>query len=306
MAVAIDKYGNCTTDFTGTAIGTCDVLDFGDMKGIGLVKKGWSIDITAGEVALDLASYTDLVKDFTFLPFVGIYDFTQDTPENETNTSSTGVLSEIRAGKPQFSFMFTKGSCFHKSLYQKRGNSLWDYYLIFEQGMLFATNADATKVKAFDGGFLSVNTLNFVQGTDPQMSSAQVQLLNAPEFNLRNLWLPYDKAGALADVTGIIETTLTTDPIAAGTAISVSAVSTCNKDSVILDLDDPIGNWSLGGVQTSSTTISAVAYNATTSKYDITVTPALVDTDTVIVNLLGEDSLGNIYKGVSNSVTVTA
>lgn len=303
MAVAIDKYGNCTTDFTGTAIGTCDVLDFGDMKGIGLVKKGWSIPITDGEVALDAAAYTALVKDFTFLPFVGIYDFTQDTPENETNTSSTGVLSEIRAGKPQFSFMFTKGSCFHKSLYQKRGNSLWDYFLIFEQGVLFATNADKTRVKAFDGGFLSVNTLNFTQGTDPQMSSAQVQLLNAPEFNLRNLWLPFTKVGDLGAITGIIETTVTVDPVAPGTAVSASIVSTCNKDSVILDLDE-VANFTLGGVQASATTISAVSYNATTSKYDFTVTPALVGADTVIINLLGEDSLGNIYKGVSNTVTV--
>jgi hypothetical protein len=304
MAVAIDKYGNCTTSFTGTAVGTCDILDFGDMKGIVLIKKGWSTPITAGEVALEASDYESLVKDFTFLPFIGIYDFTQDTPENETNTSSTGVLSEIRAGKPQFSFMFTKGSCFHKSLYQKRGNQLWDFGLMFETGILLATNSEGTAVRGFDGGMLSVATLRFVQGTDPQMSSAQIQLLDAPQFNLRNLWLPFTKVGDLSAIAGVIETTVTVDSIAAGTTFSAEVVSTCNKDSVILDVD-ALANWTLGGTQASATTISGIAYNATTSKYDFTVTPALVAADTVQVNLLGEDTLGNIYKGTSNTVTVS-
>lgn len=310
MAVDLNAYGNCTTDFKGSGIGTCDITEFGDAKGITLFKKGTSYDITDGNAAFGLTEYTNSVKGLNAFPYVGIYDFGQDTPENERNTSSTGALAIIRDGKPQFSFMFTKGSCFHKSIYDKRGNSLWDVGIIFETGILMAQNTAGTKLKGFDGGMFDVDTFKLVQGTDPQMSNAVTQLLDAVEFNARNVFIPFDKAGDLDDVTGAIETSIVVDAIAAGTTFSASIVSGCNSDSVILDLDT-VGDYVLLGTQASATTISSVVYNASTSKYDFTVDTALIGTDTVQIKLSNgtydvvEDTMGNLYKGTSNLVTVS-
>lgn len=310
MAVDLNAYGNCTTDFKGSGVGTCDITEFGDAKGLVPFKKGTTYAITDGNAAFGLTEYTNTVKGLNAFPFVGIYDFAQDTPENEKNTSSTGVLTEIRSGKPQFSFMFTKGSCFHKSLYDKRGNALWDFGILFETGILMATNSAGDQLKGFDGGMLSVETFRLLQGTDPQMSTAIVQLLDAEEFNARHVFIPFSKVGDLDAVVGAIETSITVDAITAGDTFSASIVSSCNKDNVILDLTDET-NYVLLGTQASATTISAVAYNASTSKYDFTVTPALVASDTVQIKLgdgtydVIEDTLGNLYKGTSNTITVS-
>jgi len=311
MAIDLNAYGNCTTDLKGTGVGSCDITEFGDAKGLVDFKKGWSTAITKGTVDFDLASYKTLVKSLTAFPLVDIYDFSQDTPENEKNTSSTGVLTEIRSGKPQFSFMFAKGSCFHKALYDKRGNGRWDFGILFETGILLATSSDGTALKAFDGGMFSVETFKLVQGTDPQMSTAIIQLLDADEFNARHIFLPFSKTGDLDEVKGAIETSITTGAISAGSTFSVSVVSACNTDSSILDLDDE-DKWVLGGTQASATAISSVVYNASTGEYDFTVDTALIATDTVQPKLsdgtydVVEDALGYMYKGTSNLVEVTA
>lgn len=312
MAVDLNAYGNCTTDFTGSGYGTCDITTFGDFVGIVNFKKSVNYAITNGSAAFGLTEYTNSVKALDAFPYVtDMYDFSQDTPDNETNTSSTGILTEIRAGKPQFSFMFRGGSCQSKSLFNKRGDGKWNFGLVFETGILMCTNSAGTELRPFNGGMFSVETMKVVQGTDPQMTTVKFQLLDAVEFNARHVFLPFSKVGDLNDVKGAIETSITVDAISAGTTFSASIVSACNKDNVILDLEDET-NYVLLGTQASATTISAVAYNATTGKYDFTVSPALVDTDTVQIKLSDgtydviEDTLGNLYKGTSNSVTVTA
>jgi hypothetical protein len=310
MAVNLNAFGNCTTDFKGSGVGTCDITNYGDAKGIALFKKGTSYPITDGVAAFGLTEYTNSVKSLNAFPYVGIYDFGQDTPENERSTSSTNVLSIIRDGKPQLSFMFTKGGCFHKSLYDKRGDAKWDMGIIFETGILMAENSAGTKLKPFDGGMFDVDTFKFVQGTDPQMSTSVIQLLDAVEFNARHVFLPFTQVGDLDDVIGAIETKITVDAIAAGTTFSASIVSACNVDNSILDLELP-ANFVLLGTQATSTSISAVAYNATTGKYDFTLATAVAAADTVQIKLsdgtydVVADTIGNLYKGTSNIITVS-
>lgn len=311
MAIDLNKYGNCATDFTGTGLTNCDITEFGDAKGIVLFEKGWSKTVASG--TFNLTEYTNDVKSLDAFPFVGIYDFTQDTPENEKNTSSLGVITEIRAGKPQFSFSYTKGSCFHKSLYNKRGNGLWDFGILFETGILLATNSDASEIKGFDGGMLSVETFKFQQGTDPQMSTAMIQLLDAVEFNARHTFFRYTDVGDLDDVQGAIETAITiTDDIEDGdTTFTASITSNCNTDNTLLGLDDE-AYYVLLGTQASATTISSVTYSATTGLYTFTVSPALAEADTVQLKLSDgtydviADATGDLYKGTSNTVTVAA
>lgn len=305
--INLNKYGNCTSDFLGTGITSCDVTNLGDLVGFNLHKKGWNKTIATDDINLE--SWKNDVKAFKVLPLIGVKDFTQDTPDPEENTSSTGVISTIRNGKPQFSFMFEKGNCFHKQLYQKT-RGVWDYSLVFEKGVAFALSADKTKIKAFNGGRLSVPTYKFQQGTDHEMSTAKIQLIDADEFNERFQPFYFDQVGDLREVTGVVETLIKVDPIVAGNTFTASISTACNSDNSILDLDEA-GKFILLGTQASATTIGTPVYNATTNKYTFTTTPALVATDTVAIKLADgtydvvEDSLGTMYKGTSNTVTVS-
>lgn len=308
MAIELNNLGDCTTDLKGTGIRACDLASFGDAKGLTLLKKGITKPITDGTVDFDLASYTLDVKKLNVFPLIGIYDFGQDTPENEVNTSSTGVMTEIRAGKPQFSFMFDKGGCFHKALYDKKGKSRWDVGIVFEAGILMATNAKGDKLKGFDAGMLSVDTFKLIQGTDPQMSTAKVQFLDAEEFNERFVFIPFTLSGDIDSVDGVVETAIKLTA-ATGTSIEASITSGCNTGDSILDLDE-LTNFVLLGTQASATTISSVSYNANTNKYVFTLDTPLVASDTVQIQLndgtykVVEDTVGNLYKGTSNLVTV--
>ena len=310
MAIELFNQGNCDEESTGTGLSSCDITSLGDLKSDILFSKDWYVDITDGNVDFDVTVFTNAVKSLKAFPLKDLYDFGQETPDNETNTSSTGVIQEVRAGKPQFSFMFTKGSCFHKSLYNKRGQGKWNHGLVFEKGILFCTNSDRSKLVPFDGGMFNVETFKLLQGTDLEMSTAKIQLLSAEEFNARMVFIPFETAGAIGDVDGVVETSVTVDAISAGTTFTASITSSCNKGDSILDLDE-VGNYALLGTQASATTISAVAYNATTGKYDFTVDTALIATDTVQIKLndgtynVVEDSAGNLYKGTSNTITVS-
>lgn len=315
MAVDLNAYGNCTTDFTGSGQGTCDLTIFGDFKGIVNFKKSVNYAITDGNAAFGLTEYTNSVKALDAFPYViDMYDFSQDTPDNETNTSSTGILTEIRAGKPQFSFMYRGGSCQSKSLYNKRGDGKWNFGLVFETGILMCTNTAGTQLRPFNGGMFSVETMKVVQGTDPQMTTVKFQLLDAVEFNARHVFLPFSKVGDLDDVIGAIETSVTLDAIAdTDTEFSASIVSSCNKDSTILDLED-VNNFVVLNNTTifGAITLSAVTYNASTGKYDFTTNEAMQAADVIRIKLSDgtydviEDTLGNLYKGTSNQVVVSA
>jgi hypothetical protein len=308
--IKLFDYGNCEEETTGTGLLACDISSLGDLKGAVLFRKGYKKTITDGNAEFDLAAYLIDVKKLEALPLKDLYDFAQNTPENEQNTSSLGIIQEVRSGKPQFDLMFAKGSCFHKALYNKRGQGRWDFGLVFESVILMATNADKTELKGFDGGMFSVETFKLLQGTDLEMSTAKIQLLNAVEFNERSVRIPFEKAGDIGAVNGVIETKLTLDPITAGTTATASITSSCNTGDSVLDLDD-VGNFVLLGEQTSATTISAVSYNVSTNKYTFTFDTPLVATDTVQIKLgdgtydVIEDTIGNLYKGTSNLVTVS-
>ena len=309
MAIQIFNQGDCTLDATGTAVRNCDKTTLGDLKGVVNFNKGWFKAITNGEVDFDLAQFLIEVKSLSAFPLNGIYDFGQDTPENETNTSSTGVLQVVRSGKPQFSLMFNKGRCFHKALSNKQGQGRWDYALLFETGILFSTNSDNTKLKGFDGGMFGVESYRLLQGTDVEMSTVKLQMLSAVEWNDRSVFIPFELSGDIGGVEGVVETSITVDAITAGTTFTASITSACNTGDNILDLAD-ITNYVLLGTQASDTEISAVSYNVTTNKYTFTVDTALIATDTVQIQLNDEtyqvvaDTLGNLYKGTSNTVIV--
>lgn len=309
--ITFNQFGDCESDTLGSGSGKCDLQSFGDPTGMLLLSKNWFL--AASSATLDEATYKTQLKTLQAFPYVPLFNFEQTTPENEKNTSNTGVLTEIRAGKPQFSFTFDKGSCTHKSLYDKRGKNRWDLAIVFDIGVLFARNVAGTNLVGFDAGMLSIETFRLVQGTDPQSSTAMVQLLNAEQFNARHEFFTWSQLGFdMNQINGVVETNIeyTVAP-SASTAFSAKITGGCNVSEVITGLDG-ITNFRLGGTQAAATAISAVSYNTATDAYDFTLDNALASGDTVQLELFDtansylviEDSLGELFKGKAPLATV--
>lgn len=309
MPIVLDAYGNCDSDLLGSATRSCDITSFGDPIGIELFQKGFNIPVNVADFE---AAWIDGVEEMKILPYIGIYDFTQDTPDNEVATSSTGIMSTVRAGKPQYSFSFDRGGCFHKSLYNKRGNRRWDFGIVFENGILLAVSVDGTIVEGFDGGMFDVQTLKFQQGTDPQTSTAIMQFINASQFNERFTFLTWENLGVdLSRIQGVVEANaaFAITPTTSATLV-VSVTSKCNSDDTIAGLD-ATASWRVLGVQTTPKTITTVVYNAATDRYTFTLSSALIATDTIGLALTGTggvdvamDDDGVMFKGRTPIVTI--
>lgn len=311
MALVLNGYGNCDLDLKGTRLGDCFLSSWGDLTGVLLLKKRTTIPLATADTA---QTWTNLLKGLTIFPYNGIYNFEQNTPESETATSSTGVLTEIRVGKPQYSFSFTKGGCLHKSLWNKRGQSRWDIGLIFESGILLAASDDCDAngfLKGFDAGMFSVATLSLLSGTDPQMSTATVQFLNADEFNAQHTFITWDDLGInLSTQDGVLDLNITFPTgISDSNTIVAKVTSACNSDEVIPVLDDD-ANWSLVGTMDTPVTITGVTFDATTGLYTFALSGALTDGDRVKLvtkdgsYVVAVDAIGNLYKGVSCETVV--
>lgn len=308
--IKLNSYGACGTDSRGSGSRPCDLSEFGDFMGLDLWAKGTTLSVSTD--TLNLQTYKNLIKGFKLFNYNNLYNFTQNTPENERSTSNIGVMSDNRQGKPQYDFQF-KGTCTQKSLYAKKGDGKWDYGLRFDKGMLLARSIDGTTVTGFTGGMLSVGTITLKSGSDPQTVTASIQLLDADEFNLYWEFFTWEQLGFNANkVNGVVDAVLTVEtPIAAGaTSFDFTVVSGCNHDDVIDSLDDEalIG---LGG--TYAGTVSAVVYNVDTENYTATVTPAFAENDTIKPFLksvgyrVAEDDAGMLFKAENaNTVTVTA
>lgn len=277
---------NCELDGKGTGVTSCDISTYGDVTGTIQMTRNFSL------AAITAALYKTAIQEGKVFPTLGIYNFEQNTPENERSTSSVGIMADIRSGKPQFSFQFTKGGCFHKALYSLSGNNRWDMAIVFEKGVLVYKNGEITR--GFRNSLFSIETFRLQQGTDPQMSTAVIQLASAEEFNVYHEFITWDDLGFnMNDINGAIETTLTIGTNTA-TAIPVRVTGACKSDVSVSGLD-AIGNWTVINTATGAEiTIASVTESAggnyTLEGSDIPLTG-------ITVILIGKDDIEEIYKG---------
>ena len=281
----INDFGTCTSDFLGSAVDQCSINSYGDLKGIGLLRAGTKI--TEANFKLD-TSWETLIKDSKYFPYLDVYNFEQTTPENEIATSSTGLKRIIRDGKPEYTLTFNGNPCTAKSLQNKKG-LVWDIVLIFDKGILVKDNGDGT-ISGFQASYFDVGTLRLQQGTDIQSVSVMFQLDNSLDFNTRFGFVTTQAIGFdLTSLKGAFATDLQFTATA-GTTLVVKPVAVCNSALSYAGLETA-SNWKVNGVAPS-----AVTYNASTGAYTLTVT-SLTASSTVVVELAGEDTLGNIYTG---------
>ena len=294
--INLNAFGNCATDVAGTGTGQCPIDQLGDMVGMGALAKGTGLDTTTD--TLNEATFRTLITTGKLHQLLDREAFEQNTPDNDLYTSSEGLITSIRAGKPQFALTYSKGLCFHKALYSLQGKNRWDVVLYFEKGMLMATNTANTKVKGFDAGSLIVGSYMFQQGTEIEKGKATIQFKSAEEFNTRWAYFSYDELGfSPLEIDGVIDTALSFSeaPANAGTTVKVKVLDGCNTSINYTSLFDAVGDYLLkvNGV-TKTITAVAVADGVAT----LTFTGALATGNKVEVSLNGviPDVELNYYK----------
>ena len=294
--INLNAFGNCATDVAGTGTGQCPIDQLGDMVGMGALAKGTGLDTVTD--TLNEATFRTLITSGKLHQLLDREAFEQNTPDNDLYTSPEGLITSIRAGKPQFALTYSKGLCFHKALYSLQGKNRWDVVLYFEKGMLMATNTANTKVKGFDAGSLIVGSYMFQQGTEIEKGKATIQFKSAEEFNTRWAYFPYDELGfSPLEIDGVIDTALsfTEAPANAGTTVKVKVLDGCNTSINYTSLFDAVGDYLLkvNGV-TKTITAVAIADGVAT----LTFTGALATGNKVEVSLNGvqPDVELNYYK----------
>lgn len=294
--INLNAFGNCATDVAGTGTGQCPIDQLGDMVGMGALAKGTGLD-TATDT-LNEATFRTLITSGKLHQLLDREAFEQNTPDNDLYTSPEGLITSIRAGKPQFALTYSKGLCFHKALYSLQGKNRWDVVLYFEKGMLMATNTANTKVKGFDAGSLIVGSYMFQQGTEIEKGKATIQFKSAEEFNTRWAYFSYDELGfSPLEIDGVIDTALSFSeaPANAGTTVKVKVLDGCNTSINYTSLFDAVGDYLLkvNGV-TKTITAVAIADGVAT----LTFTGALATGNKVEVSLNGvqPDVELNYYK----------
>ena len=302
--INLNAFGACTTNTPGTGTGQCPIDQLGDMLGIALLNKGVTLDVVTD--SLTEASFRTLITTGKLHQLLDREAFEQNTPDNDLYTSPEGLITSIRAGKPQFALTYSKGLCFHKVLYDLQGKNRWDAILYFDKGMLMATNASNTKVKGFDAGSLIVGTYMFQQGTEIEKGKATIQFKSAEEFNTKWAYFSYDELGfSPLEIDGVIDTNLSffEAPANAGTTVKVKVLDGCNSSINYTSLFDAVGDYSLK-VNGVTKVISAVAIADGVAT--LTFTGALATGNKVEVSLNGvqPDVELNYYKSAVLTKTI--
>lgn len=298
--IDINKFGLCAEDVLGTGQGECPITDFGDLKGLGLLKKGTKLNLATD--TLNEVAFRTLITDGKLHQLVNSYAFEDTTPENERSTSSDGLMQTIREGKPMYSFTFKKGMYNAKAMQSLKGNNRWDAYFYFSDGLLVALDTAGENLKGFNGSMFDVDSYKFKQGSETEFSKVSLQLSDAKEFNQRFVFFTWEELGFNAlEIEGVIETVVSFNPApVAGSTITVKIADANNRSISYASLFDEAAAWKVlvDGVNNVVSSVSVTGTVAT-----LTLTGLIASTDVINVSLNGivADLELKYYK--SNSVT---
>ena len=300
--INIFEYGKCAEDILGTGQGDCPITDFGDLKGEGLLKKGTKLNLASDGLAS--AYFRSLITDGKLHQLINSYSFEDTTPENETSTSSDGLMQSVRDGKPMYAFTYKKGMAYNSALHSLKGNARWDAYFYFTKGMLLALDTAKENLKGFNGGMFDVDSYKFTQGTETEFSKAKLQLTDANEFNTRWVFFTWEELGFNAlEIEGVINTNLAFNvkPVA-GSTITLRVTDFYNRSISYAELFDTALNWKVlvNGAPNIVTSVTIAGEIAT-----LTVTTPLASTNVVDVSLNGIVADIDLKYYKSNTITAT-
>lgn len=290
----------------GLGLSDCELKSLGDVYGVIPTSKNVKFAKTMTNAEFQTA-YNNYILSGDIVPLGQVFNFEQTTPDNETATSSLGIKSDIRAGKPEFSFVYDRSTCFDNNL-SRLAERNWNLILCTEKGTILTQDATGDFLKGFDTGYTSKGTFKLQAGTDPQQSKIMFQFspTGTHEFNFNKIVLdstaigfnPFDYNAPIGtNIT--INGTVTTS----STGLNVGIVSSCSG-TPILGLNDK----AFYGLVGQTVTVTAVADNGS-GNYDLTLS-AHPSAGTVQVALTHgayyaiEDANGVKYTGKSNVKTV--
>ena len=265
---------------TGIAVADCDLKSLGDTMGISLLSKDVSFlkTLTNAEFKTNWGNY---VSDGKIVPLKQVFDFTQNTGENEVATSSLGIKTKIREAKADFTFRYDRSHCFDNQL-SKLMTKEWDIVLHMSKGLLMTTDEAGTVLKGFDASYSDKSTFKLQQGTDPQSSSVMIQFspMGTEEFNYRKVVIDTVALGFNPfNLNGLVQLDLSFDiaPIVGAEQLTIKVLNACSGNPVTGIAN--AGYWGL--ISSAANTITGTPTDEGGGIYTIDLTTPLVLNETV-------------------------
>lgn len=257
---------NCEANgVLGTGLAGCRI-DRKRVVALGLLQKGYKFTQDP-----DKDYMRQLQQEGVLIMLQGVVSFVDNTAE-DTIITREGSGEKVVAGKMPYEYTatFDNGVNFHKALTSLSSYKAYDMIFFDVDNTMWLTVGKDGSPKGYTLGMFENGKYTGSNGTDAPAQSVTFQLINRIEFDTYAGWYADSELDFLSgDLTGINEVLVTIDPIvAASTSIVVSAFL-LDKTHSVDGLLVPDFLVKRNGVVI---TPSAIAQNATTKKYTLTVT----------------------------------
>jgi len=284
----------------GTGLAGCRI-DRKRVTALGLRDKGGKFT-----TAIDKSSLRALQVADKLTMLQGVVSFTDATAE-DTIITRAGSGIKVVAGQNPYEYVveFDNGINFHKALTALSGFGNYDLVLFDVDNTMFLTTTKANEPKGFTLGMFQNGKYTGANGTDAANQTITLQLIERAEIDERMSWITTDNLDfSYGELTGVNEVLVTVDPI-------VTASTTIVLSAFLLDKTHPVLGLLVGDFTVTRNGVavipSAIAYNATTKKYTLTVTAnTTADVMTVSVKGIVLTPADVLYKSNTATLVVTA
>lgn len=284
----------------GTGLAGCQI-DQKRVVALGLLEKGYKFN---AEITKDYMH--KLQQDGKLIMLQGVVSYEDSTADNNIITRP-GSGIKVSAGKNPYEKLvtFDNGINFAKALSSLDSYNQYDLIEFDVEDTIWMTTTKANEPKGYTLGLFNSNKYVGANGVDASSKSVLLQKTVRDEVDKRIAYVTSDNIDfSYGELRGVNEVLVSVNPIVtASLAIVVSAF--------LLDKTHPVEGLLVGDFSVKRNGVdivpSAVAYNATTKKYTLTVT-ANTTADIVNVSLNGTilTPLDVLYKSNTATAVVTA
>lgn len=284
----------------GTGLAGCRI-DRKRVTALGLVQKGFVFDQEITKAYLQSLQVAG-----TLIMLQGVVSFEDATADDNIITRAGSGIKVVAGKNPyEHTVTFDNGINFHKALTSLSGYGNYDLILFDVDNSMFFTVTKSGSAKGFTLGMFENGKYMGANGTDASSQTISLQLIDRAEIDERMSWIESNELDfSYGELKGVNEVLVTVDPIVTLSTTIVVSAFLLDKTNPVLGLLEGDFNVTRNG---AVITPSAIAYNATTKKYTLTVT-ANTTADIVTVSIDGIIlTLADVlYKSNTATVVVTA
>ena len=306
MAILLNNFGLCASDYIGAGMANCRETNLGIPKGIGVIQTGYKNPIASG--TFDEVVFRQLITDGKLHQLIGVFGFEDTTGEDQIETSNDQVSIVTQNALPMFTFTYKNGYVFNQALQSLKGFANWDVFIYTTKGIFMATDYAKANIKGFNCGMFQPTGYKLTSGSVREFSTVKMQFLDADEFNQRGTFFSYDELGFSAlEIDDPIQTVVTyeTAPSNADTEVTVYVKDFGNASTDLNSLFTLVTDYvvKINGV---AETVNSVTVNGSHNILEFTTALATSDVVTVSLNGVVEDVNLNYYKSNTLSAVVVA